>query len=562
VANVGDTGSVGLWRCRCGYANPGTARCGSCGAPAPFPTAAAPPVADSTLHRLWDQAARESADANDPPPAWAPLAPTWAPDSIVGAAPDHKQRPWILALGVVATACLVAGVASLLLLPRHRSWPKQWDPRVASIAAFDQAHRGLRFKHPVPVVFLSDAAFRRKVDGSDTPTSAKDRSAAQHLVEELRSFGLTSGTPDLLSGARGLVGSDVEGFYDFNAKKVWVRGDVVTPHLRVVLAHELTHVLQDQNFGVHDPKDDDADAAYRALIEADASRMQNLYLKSLSRAEQGAFQRVEDSTGTGAQQAATAVPLALVEGQQFPYQLGPHFVDTVLAAKGTSGLDDALRSPPRSTLQVIEPSRYLSGDQPVSVDPPPLSGGEHQLEPPSTLGAFEVFEVLAARLDAGQAWIAAQTWAGDSSIVYRAGGRTCVRTDIAVTGDRQPLLDALRAWVAAAGYGNTSVVGGRARLDVCDPGPDAPPPPKPPIGPLDTLDIRSQLADGIAASTDFTPKAVDCVADLLVRTAADTGLKRIVDLANSNDTTGLATYSRQLALRARPTILAQCPIAS
>jgi hypothetical protein len=523
----------GPWRCACGFANTGTLRCVSCGAWA----------------SEWPLAPGESASGTIAATEYAPVV----------AAPRRGVPGGVKVAAVMSVlgVALVVAAGSWLLLRGGPSWPHSWDPRVAPIAAFDEAHRGLRFEHPVPVVFLSDAAFRTKVAGSGT--TAKDRAQVQRIVEELRALGLTSGNPELLSGARNLVGSDVEGYYDFKAKKVWVRGEAMTPHLRVVLAHELTHVLQDQHFGVHHPKGDDVDAAYTSLIEADAVRMQNLYLKSLSPADQRAYQQADNATGVVVGKAANAVPAAIVEGQQFPYQIGPQFIDTVIAAKGTGGLDDAMRTPPTSTLQIIEPSRYLAGDQPRVVDPPGLAAGERRLEVPSTLGAFELFEVLSDRLDVGQAWKAARTWTGDSSVVYTAGGHTCVRVDIAVFLDTQPLVDALGSWVRSSHYGRVSQVNGNVRLDACDPGPKAAAPPQASVGPLDALDIRGQLASGVSQSTKLPPDAIDCIGDILLEVAGGHGLQQIVTLATSGDTARLATFSQALGLLARPAIQAQCP---
>jgi hypothetical protein len=447
-------------------------------------------------------------------------------------------------MAALSAGCLVAGVLAAWLMTRGGpAWPHQWDPRVASIAAFDESHRDLRFRHPVPVVFLSDAAFRQKLVGAGGSTTAKQRLDIQRVVEELRALGLTSGSPELLSGARNLVGTGVQGLYDFKAKKVWVRGDVMTPYVQVVLAHELTHVLQDQNFGVHHPKGDDADAAYTAVVEADAVRMQNLYLKSLTPADQHTYDQEQNATGTQVGNAASAVPAALVDSEQFPYQIGPHFVESLIAARGTGGLDDALRRPPTSTLEIIEPSRYLADTQVVPVGPPDLRPGEQRLEAPSTVGAFQVFEILADRLDTGRAWQAASTWAGDSSIVYRAQGRTCIRLDM------------------AAHRGGVSRLNGNVRFDVCDPGPAATTSPPAAIGALDALDIRGQLADGIAASAKLQPGRVDCITDVVVAAAGNQGLKHIVDLANQGDRAGLLAFYQGLGTQARPAIQARCPAA-
>ena len=556
------------WRCTCGYMNAASARCGLCNAEAPPEAMHVPePVGPQTwLTELWEQAQRDERvpyEQTAVEPNGTPWMEPVTPDSDVFVPEEPPGRRTVgrwVQIALAASICLVtvAGLAAWWLLPGGKTWPSHWDPRVASIAAFDEANRGLHFRHPVPVVFLSDAAFRQKVTGPAAATTAKDRADAQRVVEELRALGLTSGNPELISGARNLVGSDVEGFYDYNAKTVWVRGDVMTPHLKVVLAHELTHVLQDQNFGILHPKDDDADAAYTAVVEGDAVRMQNLYLKTLSPADQQAYADVENGVGSQASDATSSFPQALVDEQQFPYAVGPHFIDVIVAARGTSGINDALRTPPTSTIDIIEPSRYLAGDQPVVVAPPTVASGERRLEAPSTAGGFELFQILAARLDVGQAWRAASTWNGDSSIAYQAQGRTCIRLDVAAVVDPQPLQAALAAWVAAAHRGSVSRVNGNVRFDTCDPGPSASLPAQPSVGPLDALDIRGSLAQGIATSTKLQPPAVDCLADVLLEVAGNQGLQKLIDLSNNGDGAALVQYSASLGLQARPTFQTQC----
>ncbi|MHB8661730.1 MAG: hypothetical protein ACYDH6_03490 [Acidimicrobiales bacterium] len=518
-----------------------------------------PPVgpAHPQLRELWEARAETEA-AVSPWPELNAIAPaSWVP-VMPRAAPTRAPRHLAAIAAGVAAACLVGGMlAAAAMVGRGSPWPSKWDPRVAAIASFDESHRHLRFAHPVPVEFLTDAAFRQKLAGTAAP-SAGDRADAQVVVEELRALGLASGSPDLISGSQALAGSDVLGFYDWRAKKVWVRGTVLTPYVRVVLAHELTHVLQDQNFGLK-RSGDDAGAAYTALIEADAVRIEGLYRKSLSAADQAIESGEERALGAPVQQAAAPVPAALVEGQQFPYQLGPHFVAALIDAKGEAGLDAAFRKPPTSTMEIIEPSRFLAADAVAAVPAPALTAHEQGVQPASTGGAFQLFEILADRLDLGAAWKGARTWAGDSSVAYRANGRTCVRLDVATVADPAPLVNAFRSWVAAAHNGVVTPTASHVRLDACDPGPNAAAGPSPTVGALDALDLRGSVAEGLGKSAQLTPAQVDCVADAMVQVASGPGLRTLVDLATSKDSRALAAFFADLGLRARPVARAECP---
>ncbi len=64
---------------------------------------------------------------------------------------------------MVLLLVVVAGVAGVLLHHSGPSYPKQWDSRILPIVRFDEKERGLTFKHPVQVLFMTPAAFDKTV---------------------------------------------------------------------------------------------------------------------------------------------------------------------------------------------------------------------------------------------------------------------------------------------------------------------------------------------------------------------------------------------------------------
>ena len=148
---------------------------------------------------------------------------------------------------------------------------------------FVQKARKLEFTHPIPVEFLSDAAFKKRVRHDDAKVTASDRRDAKRYVAELRALGLLQGNVDLIGAEKNLSGVDTLGYYDQDAKKMVIRGknlaDVAT---RVTVVHELTHALQDQHFDLNKltdaTKTSGADTALTALIEGDAVRVENKYV--------------------------------------------------------------------------------------------------------------------------------------------------------------------------------------------------------------------------------------------------------------------------------------------
>jgi hypothetical protein len=77
---------------------------------------------------------------------------------------------------------------------------------------------------------------------------------------------------------------------------VFVRGDELTPAVRVTLAHELTHVLQDQHFDLQrlDEPDFEEHEGLRAMAEGDAGRIEDIYVTDvLTSAEQTAYETTQ-----------------------------------------------------------------------------------------------------------------------------------------------------------------------------------------------------------------------------------------------------------------------------
>jgi hypothetical protein len=108
------------------------------------------------------------------------------------------------------------------------------------------------------------------------------------------------------SGRRGLIGGDVDlgqavndaqagnviALYDPESKKIMVRGNgPFTVETRVTLAHELTHVLQDQALRSAEARqgrgrlEDRSSDALTGLIEGDAERIEKKYLAEQSAAD-------------------------------------------------------------------------------------------------------------------------------------------------------------------------------------------------------------------------------------------------------------------------------------
>lgn len=318
---------------------------------------------------------------------------------------------------------------------------------VPEAESFVEAHRGLRFKTPVKVLLLDDAAFRRRSGAGSGLDPA--------LIAGIDALQLVPRSVDLATIARRAEGEGVVGLYEPSSHTVLVRGVAPTPFVREVLVHELTHALQDQWFGIDRPQLGDATderaQAFSALVEGDAVRIEDEYLATLP-ASQRVRARLEQDAIAGIR--ATA-PAALKEILLFPYTDGETFVRALATVRGQAGVDAAFRTPPATSAEILEPQRYLGGTAPdVRVAAPAAAGpivdrgvlGELGLrlllEHAGTTGAVSDADASAAE----------SAWHGDAYVTWTQGGLDCLRATLAAAPgpDHSLLSRVLTAYAARA----------------------------------------------------------------------------------------------------------------
>jgi hypothetical protein len=353
--------------------------------------------------------------------------------------------------------------------------PDRWDPRVADLAHWVEEARDLPFDHPVQVEFLSPADYTKATTSEPGALGEDQAHELEETVSVLRAVGVTSGPLDLKAALDQVNDAGTLAYYDPNDQTVRIRGTQMTVGLRVTLAHELTHALQDQHFHIGrllDEAEDSGQAdARRALAEGDASRIEDRYVKDeLSAAEQdeyhaelqGEIDRSEEDTG--------GVPDFLAAAFSAPYALGPPFVQLLEDHGGNRGVDEGFHRPPSTEEHLFDPASYLAHEGAKGVD---LGKGvTHE----DVLGITSWYLVLAQRIDPLQAFEAALGWNGDGLGRVREGGRACVRAVYRgdTEEDERQMADAIAAWAAALPAGQARAIerGGHPGFQACDPGPD------------------------------------------------------------------------------------------
>lgn len=440
-----------------------------------------------------DQAGGHVPWVPSPPPPAPPRgavepSPTggWPSPAQAGPRPGRRAERgrWIVLVAAIVVLAAAGGAAGFLLV-RHQgpTYPRAWDPRVAPLAAEAAKLRHLGFKHPVEVEFLSAAAYTKKSTDQSDP-SAKERQDMADTVAEGRALGLLQGVPDLHSDANALNDSGTAAFYSYDDKKIYVRGTAMTVDLEATLVHELTHVLQDQNFDLNatykriDDEPGSDDSGFTALVEGDAVTVENAYVATLSEADQKAYDDQENAAGGTADKQLAQVPQVFQDLFDAPYEFGPTFVAILKVKGGEKAVDAAFRDPPTTFLTVWNPVLYLQHAAPAPVPDLPLPSGAKKIDD-SPMGVVGGFLVLAERIPPLQALDAADAWRSDGQLSYRQNGRVCVDTRIrGVDAAGDDLIGAaFEAWAKAMPAGTATVTRTPDDHDVlvhsCDPGPKA-----------------------------------------------------------------------------------------
>jgi hypothetical protein len=205
----------------------------------------------------------------------------------------------------------------------------------------------------------------------------------------LKKFGLIPRDFDLKKFLIGLLREQIAGYYDPATKTVnlldWVDADQQKP----VLAHELTHALQDQSFDlekwlkagegedllkVDNPTSveferDEAGEARQAVVEGQATvTLIDYQLAPVGQSMANSPQIVDAIREGMLVGSADSIqfhnaPSFLKEALTFPYRYGLGFVGQVVAKRGKEGANALFSNPPTTTRQIMEPDTYLSGEK-------------------------------------------------------------------------------------------------------------------------------------------------------------------------------------------------------
>jgi hypothetical protein len=226
--------------------------------------------------------------------------------------------------------------------------------------------------------------------------SMKDDKDAKRLERSsavLKKFGLIPRNFDLSTFLIAMLREQVAGYYDVKTKTVNLLNWVDAEQQKPVLAHELTHALQDQSFGIEkwmkglagqtDSKDnkkddpspsdienDEETSARQAVIEGQAMVVLIDYSlaptgKTILEAPQ-IVDALKQGMLVGSSDSPTFrdAPIFLKEELTFPYRYGLDFTAALLQAGGKElAYAGALNNPPKTTREIMEPQTYLAHEK-------------------------------------------------------------------------------------------------------------------------------------------------------------------------------------------------------
>jgi hypothetical protein len=255
---------------------------------------------------------------------------------------------------------------------------------------------------------------------------AKERYASTRTAE---AFGLIPKGFKLDNFLIDLLTEQIAGLYDPKAHEFYIADWIPAEEQKMVMSHELTHALEDQQFSIEDwvkaaRPNDDAELARESVLEGSAMaamldymlQERGLKLRDLPDIDPSIF--VGDLTETPLLKKA---PPFIKDSLMFPYFGGLSFSISVLKTGGWRGFDSVFANPPSNTQQILHPALYRANKVPASLKP---GLPDHFLDATwvkleeNSLGEFGWKEVLRQFLDDERAKSLSAAWDGDIYVTF------------------------------------------------------------------------------------------------------------------------------------------------
>lgn len=322
---------------------------------------------------------------------------------------------------------------------------------VDEILDFASNDSKLPLLHPVKRVIISRETFNQSLTKKMSDDKSAQRLQRSEIV--LKKFGLLDHDFHLGPFLLSLLTEQVGGYYEPKTKTVYLLDWLAPEQQKPVLAHELTHALQDQHVDLNKWSEvthydisknaaednvhiqtDEADTAREAVLEGQAMvvfadyGLKDAHKTLLSDPE--IAQRMEDAMNDNGDSPVMArAPLVLQQSLIFPYREGLGFEAAILANRGVNdAFAGALDRPPSSSYEIIHPDAYIA-HLPVPVlrmpDVHPLLDKEYVPYDVGVMGELDVRMLTELFAGSEQADALAPSWNGG---IYYAAQRRSAKT--------------------------------------------------------------------------------------------------------------------------------------
>ncbi len=308
--------------------------------------------------------------------------------------------------------------------------------------------RGLKFTHDIGSRIVSNAELLDFIKGEVDEQVPEEKEKAINLI--YHQLGLIPEDKGFIETFQALMTDQAGGLYNPDDNELYVvvenlpgvnaSGEAdsglmsmlgIDPMLMLetVLAHELTHALEDQHFAFNDAFEEiqkesssDKEFALQSLVEGSATRL--MMDHATGGIPLNEFQRTLNRVLTDlVTELSVNAPTYFKRSLTTPYIYGEKFVTYLLTQNGGwNAINAAYNDPPQSMEQIIHPEKYLKNrDYPSDVeltDFLPVLGDGYEELMYETFGEFVTDILFDTRLKREDFDAAPQGWDGDRLVGY------------------------------------------------------------------------------------------------------------------------------------------------
>lgn len=304
--------------------------------------------------------------------------------------------------------------------------------------------RGLKFKEEIKFEYISQKQVSNILNKELSRQYTEKK--LENYETALKVFGLIPKKSNLKDLVQNLMNSQVAGIYDNKSKKMYILE--TSKELNndeffklssafnlddIMIVHELTHALTDQNFNLEKSlkldnfENEDKQIAGLSVAEGDAILVMVRYLLKTMNVPEISLFNFEDFMGDSnfyGQFLGETIPRYLRETLIFPYTSGLKFVSFISKGEDFKKIDLLYLKTPASTEEVIHPEKYINqNDKPIETkinwfDLKKKGASEKIWE--GTWGELGTKIILQEwKVNEKKAILFSEGWGGDRYIVYK-----------------------------------------------------------------------------------------------------------------------------------------------